>query len=139
MDSQDSSRLRSHIGIVADYFHAHPDGAICYNRADSPDTDHAQCLLVEFRSHEVLFFPLPFPEGLVFLGCHLRIVLSDTGPGGPVSEVTPRTGRRVGLKNTLQRLQTLYEDAYVFDIEKRENTGLLITIHIPYRTAGSDG
>lgn len=69
----------------------------------------------------------------------LRIVLSDTGPGGPVTEVAPRTGRRVGLENTLQRLQTLYEDAYVFDIEKRENTGLRITIHVPYRAAGSAG
>jgi two-component sensor histidine kinase len=63
----------------------------------------------------------------------LHIELTDTGPGGSVSEVPTKSGRRVGLQNTLQRLQTLYEEAYVFDIEKREQTGLRITIRIPFR------
>ncbi|MGD8346324.1 MAG: histidine kinase [Lysobacterales bacterium] len=63
----------------------------------------------------------------------LHIELTDTGPGGSVSEVPTRSGRRVGLQNTLQRLQTLYEESYVFDIEKRAQTGLRITIRIPFR------
>ena len=62
----------------------------------------------------------------------LQIELSDTGPGKINNQSAPRTGRRVGLHNTLQRLKTLYNDAYVFDINLRPSGGLKINIHIPY-------
>lgn len=62
----------------------------------------------------------------------LRIELSDTGPGTRMDHPKPKTGRRVGLHNTLQRLSTLYDDAYVFDIDLHPSGGLKINIQIPY-------
>jgi len=68
----------------------------------------------------------------------LKIELSDTGAGknSRVGE-TKKRGRRVGLHNTMQRLKTLYEDAYVFDISLRESGGLRIRINIPFDPAAS--
>lgn len=63
---------------------------------------------------------------------HLHIVLEDTGPGTQSKPAQHSTSRRLGLENTLQRLQTLYNEAYTFDIEKRPQSGLRITIRIPY-------
>jgi hypothetical protein len=62
----------------------------------------------------------------------LRMELTDTGSESAGNEVLPRKGRRVGLHNTLERLKTLYEDAYLFDISLREAGGLRISIRIPY-------
>lgn len=62
----------------------------------------------------------------------LLVELTDSGPGKPGKQPSPRTGRRVGLHNTLQRLKTLYDDAYVFDINLCESGGLKINIRIPY-------
>jgi sensor histidine kinase YesM len=62
----------------------------------------------------------------------LRIELTDTGPGTVSNRPAPKTGRRVGLHNTLQRLKTLYNDAYMFDIELHPSGGLKIDIRIPY-------
>ena len=62
----------------------------------------------------------------------LQIELTDTGPGKMNDRPAPRTGRRVGLHNTLQRLNTLYNDAYVFDINLHPSGGLKINIRIPY-------
>ena len=62
----------------------------------------------------------------------LQLELTDTGPGTVADQPAPKTGRRVGLHNTLQRLKTLYDDAYVFDINLHPSGGLKINIHIPY-------
>jgi len=62
----------------------------------------------------------------------LRLELKDTGPGEGDGRSAAKTGRRVGLRNTLQRLKTLYDDAYVFDIKLRQCGGLTINITIPY-------
>jgi sensor histidine kinase YesM len=62
----------------------------------------------------------------------LKIELTDTGPGETGGRPSPKTGRRVGLRNTLERLKTLYNDAYIFDISLRRYGGLRIKIHIPY-------
>ena len=62
----------------------------------------------------------------------LLIELTDTGPGTTTDRPAPRTGRRVGLHNTLQRLKTLYNDAYVFDIDLHPSGGLKVTIRIPF-------
>jgi two-component sensor histidine kinase/uncharacterized membrane protein len=64
-------------------------------------------------------------------GGHLHLVLTDTGPGDSAKNSSPESERQVGLENTLQRLKTLYNEAYVFDIEKRRHSGLRITIRIP--------
>jgi two-component system LytT family sensor kinase len=65
----------------------------------------------------------------------LQMELSDTGPGsgndGSKSPLTKR-GRKVGLHNTLQRLKTLYEEAYLFDIKLHPSKGLTIRINIPF-------
>ena len=63
----------------------------------------------------------------------LHLVLTDTGPGNSAQPASPEIGRRVGLENTMQRLQTLYNKTYVFDINKHSHSGLRITICIPYR------
>ncbi|MGA9575922.1 MAG: hypothetical protein WBS20_18410, partial [Lysobacterales bacterium] len=62
----------------------------------------------------------------------LLIELTDTGPGTMSNQPPPRKGRRVGLHNTLQRLKTLYNDAYMFDINLHPSGGLKINIRIPY-------
>lgn len=67
---------------------------------------------------------------------NLQLELTDTGPDESSKEVAPARGRQVGLKNTLQRLKTLYNDAYVFEIDPRTSgPGLRISIHIPYDEA----
>ena len=65
----------------------------------------------------------------------LQIELTDTGPGTVSNRPAPKSGRRVGLHNTLQRLKTLYDDAYVFDINLHPSGGLKINIHIPFDPA----
>jgi sensor histidine kinase YesM len=62
----------------------------------------------------------------------LLIELTDTGPGTVSNKTPSRTGRRVGLHNTLQRLKTLYNDAYMFDINLHPSGGLQINIRIPH-------
>jgi signal transduction histidine kinase len=64
----------------------------------------------------------------------LKIELADTGPGEATVKRPARTGRRVGLHNTLERLRTLYNETYTFDINLRRCGGLKINIHIPYET-----
>ena len=65
-------------------------------------------------------------------GGDLLLELTDTGSGAPTHPDLSGDGHGVGLENTLQRLQTLYQDAYVFDIRPRRQSGLRITIRIPY-------
>ena len=62
----------------------------------------------------------------------LQLQLTDTGPGRVSNQPAPKTGRRVGLHNTLQRLNTLYNEAYTFDIDLHPSGGLKIDIHIPF-------
>ena len=66
------------------------------------------------------------------VGDELLIDLNDTGPGKQIDLPPPKPGRRVGLHNTLQRLKTLYDEAYTFDISLHSSGGLNINIRIPY-------
>jgi len=68
-------------------------------------------------------------------GDELLLELTDTGSGEPSQAPLAGKGRGVGLENTLQRLKTLYNDAYTFDIQPRRHSGLRIVIRIPYATA----
>ena len=65
----------------------------------------------------------------------LLVELTDTGSGAKSPPDLAGDGRGVGLENTLQRLKTLYNDAYAFDIAPRRQSGLRITIRIPYEVA----
>jgi two-component system LytT family sensor kinase len=63
----------------------------------------------------------------------LKIELTDGGPDGVgQKEKRQKRGRRVGLHNTLERLKTLYKDAYLFDIGLRDAGGLRVRINIPF-------
>jgi len=68
----------------------------------------------------------------------LQLEFTDTGPGTEINVPKPKKGRRVGLHNTLQRLKTLYDDAYAFEISLRQSGGLRIDISIPYDPLTSD-
>lgn len=65
----------------------------------------------------------------------LLLELGDTGPGSKPLHPKPKSGRRVGLHNTLQRLRTLYDEAYLFDMDLNTSGGLKINIRIPHSPA----
>lgn len=65
-------------------------------------------------------------------GQRLCIEVWDTGPGLSISEEEFAQGRGVGLRNTMERLKTLYEDDHRFELGAAEPNGLKITIDIPY-------
>ncbi len=64
----------------------------------------------------------------------LVIELSDTGTGGSFdkSKLSSTKGRGIGLKNIDERLKTLYENDYVFDLHLLPLGGLKTRIEIPY-------
>ena len=44
----------------------------------------------------------------------------------------------VGLRNTRERLQTLYGDQHLFQVEEAKPSGVHISIRIPYESVMSD-
>lgn len=64
----------------------------------------------------------------------LCIELYDTGSGTRIAKtkIQSVTGRGVGLRNTGERLKTLYGDNYTFNISIEPSGGLRTTIKIPY-------
>jgi len=60
---------------------------------------------------------------------HLHVL--DNGPG--ISDPAAALGRGVGLANTRQRLQALYGDAHVFELENRTEGGLHVHLALPLR------
>ena len=67
---------------------------------------------------------------------HLYICMQDSGPGIKVgkSKLQSVIGRGVGLKNTDDRLKTLYDDRFQFNITSIDGGGLRTEITIPYET-----
>lgn len=65
---------------------------------------------------------------------NLVLELSDSGSGAKTSpsKVKSANGRGVGLRNTDERLQALYQGAYKFDLNIMSSGGLKTTIVIPY-------
>lgn len=61
----------------------------------------------------------------------LQINIADDGKGIDQSKLQRNSG--LGLKNTIQRLQMLYNTSYTFEIEPSEPSGTQITIKIPVR------
>lgn len=64
----------------------------------------------------------------------LLIELADDGPGAQV--VSGKLAREggVGIPNTRERLQSLYDSNYAFTIENNQPRGLKISIRIPYES-----
>lgn len=63
----------------------------------------------------------------------LQLQVSDTGPG--MNAMQNFQGRGVGLRNTLDRLETLYGRDYTFETSAVEPSGLRITIRVPFEVA----
>ena len=63
----------------------------------------------------------------------LNLQLFDTGSGNKIaqSKIQSKTGRGVGLRNTGERLKTLYGDDYSFNVSIEPSGGLRTTIEIP--------
>lgn len=62
----------------------------------------------------------------------LCLEVCDDGPGIPLTGGEPVLGRGVGLRNTIDRLKTLYEDDCKIVLEAVKPTGLKIRIRMPY-------
>ena len=64
----------------------------------------------------------------------LVLELSDTGSGAKIqqSKIQSSSGRGIGLRNTDERLTTLYPDNYDFILKILSSGGLKSTIKIPY-------
>jgi two-component system LytT family sensor kinase len=67
------------------------------------------------------------------VGDQLRLEVSDSGPG--LNNIESEHGRGLGLRNTLERLQTLYQQSFSFDTVDVHPSGLSVQIHIPYQTS----
>ena len=62
----------------------------------------------------------------------LQLEVIDSGPGMNIHESVVELG--VGLNNTLERLERLYDKQYSFDATNADPTGLSIRICIPYQS-----
>jgi sensor histidine kinase YesM len=61
----------------------------------------------------------------------LQLEVSDSGPGMDTTEIGQ--GRGLGLSNTLQRLEAVYDSNYSFDASEGDPCGLTIRLCFPYR------
>jgi two-component system, LytTR family, sensor kinase len=64
-------------------------------------------------------------------GDYLIVEVSDTGPGVLMSKNDKAAGVGIGLKNTIDRLDTFYGEQYVFQLGTSELGGLRIFIRLP--------
>lgn len=65
----------------------------------------------------------------------LLLEVADSGPGISDKEFIP--GRGVGLRNTLDRLETFYGEKYTFETFDRAPSGLSVQIRIPFQVESS--
>ena len=66
----------------------------------------------------------------------LILELSDTGSskGVETSKIKSQSGRGIGVRNTTDRLKTLYIEDYKYDLSTSSSGGLKTTIQIPFET-----
>jgi two-component system LytT family sensor kinase len=67
------------------------------------------------------------------LADELELQVSDSGPGENFEDIAVGSG--IGLSNTIERLDTLYPDAYSFESFESVPSGLTIQIRIPFKPA----
>jgi len=73
-------------------------------------------------------------DARVFAG-DLLLEISDNGPGiENVEELDSSSGQGVGLKNTRERLESVYGDNQAFRLAAAEPHGLKICLRLPYET-----
>jgi len=65
----------------------------------------------------------------------LRMEVADNGKG-LTGETGALTRDGLGLKNTRERLQQLYGDRHRFLMESKKGQGTVVTVEIPFRSAG---
>jgi two-component system LytT family sensor kinase len=66
-------------------------------------------------------------------GHSLKILVKDNGPGLVSTPATP-SGTGLGLRATRERLQTLYGNDHVFDVQNGTGGGVEVAVKIPFRT-----
>ena len=66
-------------------------------------------------------------------GGELQLLVSDTGPGMEDKDIDQSRG--VGLRNTLERLKTLYGSHYTFETVDNDLSGLSVQIRFPFEAA----
>lgn len=66
-------------------------------------------------------------------GDQLELEVSDSGPGMKPDEFTQERG--IGLRNTFDRLETLYPGSYSFESFDNDPSGLTVQIRIPLKMA----
>jgi len=68
------------------------------------------------------------------LNGHLRVAITDNGPGLSSKEGSDSLARRgVGLTNTEARLRQFYGHDYRFELKNGKEAGLTVTIEIPFK------
>jgi two-component system, LytTR family, sensor kinase len=67
----------------------------------------------------------------------LQIVVGNSGPRG--SEKQNENGNGIGLRNTAERLKTLYGDDHHFTLQWPEAGGCQVTIELPFRRVAQKG
>jgi sensor histidine kinase YesM len=63
----------------------------------------------------------------------LQLEVLDTGPG--MEDESKQRERGVGLRNTVDRLRTLYQDRFVLETANRDPSGLAVHIRFPLQLA----
>jgi two-component system, LytTR family, sensor kinase len=71
-------------------------------------------------------------------GSQLHLAIENSGTPGPRSQPNDGAADGIGLKNTAERLQTLYGPTHKFELEWPEAGGCRVCIELPYREAARE-
>jgi len=65
---------------------------------------------------------------------HVKIVVSDTGPGQADADKRPSDSTGVGIGNIQERLNQAYGEDHKFEIQSSPGTGFTVMISLPFET-----
>jgi LytS/YehU family sensor histidine kinase len=68
------------------------------------------------------------------LGGRLQIIVQNSAKSRVRAETTDRAAHGIGLTNTEQRLKTLYDTAYKFELQYESAGGCQVLVELPFRT-----